>query len=240
MEALHVRGGQIDAVAAEVLGDVLEVLDDLEGGADRVGAADALRGGGPGDGEHEAADRVGRQFAVGEQVVVGLVARDQLVLTVRGDQAEERRGGQRAAADRGLQAAQQGVAGARSRGVEHAVKLGFQGVEDGEAVAGLVVGDAEGPGVGAAGGQVAVADVVDQTGEAVDGHEVVAPGPGQEEGRHREVLGGGLVEGGPFEVGGAGRTGGRHRGLPGKRTAHAEFSRGVSEAIAVTSPVLHC
>ena len=74
VKALHVLGGQIDAVAAEVLGDVLEVLDDLEGRADRVGVPDPLGGRGAGDGEDETADGVGGQLAVGEQVVVGLVA----------------------------------------------------------------------------------------------------------------------------------------------------------------------
>lgn len=42
VEALEVLGGEVDPVVAEVLGDVLEVLDDLEGGADLVGAADPL------------------------------------------------------------------------------------------------------------------------------------------------------------------------------------------------------
>ena len=70
-ESLHVLGGQVDAVAAEVLGDVLEVLDDLQGGADRVGAPDALGGGGAGDAEDEPADGVRGQLAVGQQVVVG-------------------------------------------------------------------------------------------------------------------------------------------------------------------------
>ncbi|BFO17431.1 hypothetical protein SHKM778_38190 [Streptomyces sp. KM77-8] len=89
METFHVRGGQVDAVAAEVLGDVLKVFDDLECGADVVGTAHPLRGRGAGDGEDQPADRVGGQLAVGEQVVVGLVPLDELVLAVGGDQAEE-------------------------------------------------------------------------------------------------------------------------------------------------------
>src|SRR5690606_703769 len=100
--------------------------------------------------------------------------------------------------------------------------------------------DAEQPGVGAAGGQVAVADVVDEAGVAVDGHQVLAPVPGQEERRHGEVLRGGLVEGGAFRLGGTRPAGPVHRGLPWAGTAHAAFTRGVSVAIAVTSPVLHC
>lgn len=94
VKALHVLGGQIDPVAAEVLGDVLEVFDDLECRADRVRETDPLGGRGAGDGEHETADGVGGQLAVGEQVVVGLVAGDELVLTVGGDQAEEGLGGE--------------------------------------------------------------------------------------------------------------------------------------------------
>ena len=66
---------------------------------------------------------------------------------------------------------------------------------------------AEQAGVGAAGGEVAVADVVDEAGEAVDGHEVVAPGPGQEEGGHGEVLRRGLVERAALRLVGARRAG---------------------------------
>ncbi|EST38396.1 hypothetical protein N566_07640 [Streptomycetaceae bacterium MP113-05] len=58
-ETAHVAGGEVDAVAAQVLGHVLEVLDDLESGAHRVGEAHALGGGRAGDGENQAADRVG-------------------------------------------------------------------------------------------------------------------------------------------------------------------------------------
>ena len=86
MEAVHVLGGEIDPVAAEVLGDVLEVLDDLERGAHGVGAADPLGGRGAGDGEDETADGVGGQLAVCEEFVVGLVAADLLVLAVGLDQ----------------------------------------------------------------------------------------------------------------------------------------------------------
>lgn len=235
VEALHVLGGQIDPVTPEVLGDVLEVLDDLQCGAHRVGAADAFGRAGPRDGEDEPADGVGGEFAVGEQVVVGLVPADELVLAVGGDQGEKRPGGQRVPADGRLEAAQQGVA---RRAVEDAAQVGLEGVEQHEAVLGVGAGHAEQAGVGAARCEVAVADVVDEAGEAVDGHEVGAPGPGQEERRHGEVLRGGLVEGGALGIGGE-RVGTRHRGLPGARTAHAAWSWGVSVAIAVTSPVLH-
>ncbi len=148
VKALHVLGGQVDAVAAEVLGHVLQVFDDLKCGTDRVGQPDPLGGLGAGDAEDQAADGVGGQLAVGEEVVVGLVAGDELVLAVRGDQAEEGLGGQRAAADGGLEAAQQGVA----RGaVEDAVEVGLEGVEEDQAVLGLRGCNAEQPGVGAAG-----------------------------------------------------------------------------------------
>lgn len=89
MKALHVLGGQVDAVAAEVLGHVLEVLDDLERRAHRVGAADPLGRGRSGDGEDQTADGVRGEFTVGEQIVVGLVPLDELVLAVGRDQAEE-------------------------------------------------------------------------------------------------------------------------------------------------------
>lgn len=236
MKALHVLGGQIDPVAAEVLGDVLEVFDDLEGRADRVRETDPLGGRGAGDGEHETADGVGGQLAVGEQVVVGLVAGDELVLAVGGDQAEEGLGGERAAADRGLEAAQQGVA----RGpVEDPVQVGLEGVQEEHPVLGLLGRHAEQPGVGSAGGQVAVADVVDEPGESVDRDEVGAPVLGQEERSHGEVLPRGLVERAALRIAGARRTGCRHRSLPGAGTARAGRSWGSSVAIAVTTPVLH-
>lgn len=89
VEAFHVLGRQVDTVAAEVLGDVLEVFDDLQRRAHRVGAADAIGRGGSGDGEDQTADGIGGQLTVGEQVVIGLVPLDQLVLAVGRDQAEE-------------------------------------------------------------------------------------------------------------------------------------------------------
>lgn len=89
VEAGHVVGGQIDPVAAEVLGDVLEVFGDLQGGADGVGAADAFGARGAGDLQDEAADGVGGELAVGEQVRVGPVAADLLVLPVGLDEPEE-------------------------------------------------------------------------------------------------------------------------------------------------------
>lgn len=67
MEPGHVLGGQIDPVAAEVLGDVLEMLDDLQGGADGVGAADAFGAGGAGDLQDQPAHRVGGELAVGQE-----------------------------------------------------------------------------------------------------------------------------------------------------------------------------
>ena len=56
-----------------VLGDVLQVLDDLQARADAVRQRDALGGGGAEDAQHELADRRGRQAAVVEQLLEGLV-----------------------------------------------------------------------------------------------------------------------------------------------------------------------
>jgi hypothetical protein len=187
--------------------------------------------------EHEAADRVCGEFTVGKEIVVGLVACDELVLAVRRDQAEEGLRGERAAADGRLEAAQQGVAGGA---VEDPAQIGLEGVEEDHAVLGVLGRHAEQPGVGAAGGEVAVADVVDEAGESVDRHEVGAPRPGQEERRHGEVLARRLVECAALRISGGGGAASRHRSLPGAGTARASVSWGVSVAIAVTSPVLHC
>lgn len=196
-EALHVLGGQVDAVAAEVLGHVLEVLDDLQCGADRVRAADPLGCGGAGDAEHEPADRVRRQFAVGEEVLVGGVAADDLVLAVGLDEAEEGRGREAVAPDGGLQGAEQRVADVVGADVEDPAQVRLEGIEHGEAVLGRLRGQPQPYRVRAAAvGQVPVADVVDEPGEAVDGHQVGTPGTGDEEGCDGEVLAGRLVEDG--------------------------------------------
>lgn len=203
-EAPHVLGGQVDPVPAEVLGDVLDVLDDLQGGADGVGAADPLGGAGAGEGEHEAAHRVRGELAVAEQVRVRLVTRDALVLAVGLDQPEERLGGQAVGADDGLEVEQQRVAGRAVGAAEDAQQVGLEGVEHGEPVVDGGRVEAEEYRVPSAGREVAVADVVDEAGVAVDGGQAVAPGAGQEGRGHGEVLRGCLVEGGAH-VDGVGR-----------------------------------
>lgn len=243
MEAPHVLGGQVDPVAAQVLGDVLDVLDDLEGGADGVGEADPFGGAGAGEGQHEAADRVGGQLAVRDEVRVGLVARDALVLAVGLDEPEEGFGGQAVGAHHGLQGEQQRVARGAVRGAEHAQQVGLEGVEHGEPVVHRFGFEAEQYGVVSAGGEVAVADVVDEAGVSVDGRQPVAPGAGQEGGGNGEVLRRRLVEGGAHvdRVGqGSGAVPRVHRPPPGAGTAAVPGGRRIPVAIAVTSPVLHC
>lgn len=114
MELFHVLDGQVDAPLPQILADVLKVFDDLQAGAHGVRAADALGGRGAGDREDEAADRIGGELAVGQQVVAGLVARDQLVLAVGLDEAEEGLRGEATAVHGGLQGAQEGVTGVDS------------------------------------------------------------------------------------------------------------------------------
>lgn len=245
VEAAQVLGGQVDPVATEVLGDVLDVFDDLQGGADGVGAADPFGGAGAGEGEHQAADRVRGQLAVAGQVGVRLVARDPLVLAVGLDQGEERLGGQVMGADDGPQGLQQRVP-RRSDGagaVEDAVQVGFEGVEHGGPVVDRGGVETEEHGVAPAGGQVAVADVVDEAGVPVDGRQPVAPGAGQEDGSDGEVLRRRLVEGGTHvdRVGrGSDAEPRGHRPPPGAGTAVMPGGRRIPVAIAVTSPVLHC
>ncbi len=246
VEAAQVLGGQVDPVAAEVFGDVLDVFDDLQGGADGVGAADPFGSAGAGEGEHEAADRVRGQLAVADQVGVRLVARDPLVLAVGLDQSEERLGGQAVGADDGLQGLQQRVlrrSGGTAGTVEDAVQVGLEGVEQGEPVVDRGGVETEEYGVVSAGGEVAVADVVDEAGVPVDGRQPVAPGAGQEDGSDGEVLRRRLVEGGAHvdRVGqGSDAVPRVHRPPPGAGTAVVPGGRRIPVAIAVTSPVLHC
>ncbi|CAM5723149.1 hypothetical protein SGLAM104S_09507 [Streptomyces glaucescens] len=179
-----------------------------------------------------------RQLAVGEQVVVGLVPADQLGLAVGGDQAEERLGGEESGGGRSAGACAAGGGGARRRrrgaGRPRRRRAGAAGPRP------RARGHAEQTGVGAARGEVAVADVVDEAGEAVD----------RPSGRRARR---GAGRRGPP---GSSRTrlcrAWRAPGRPGAPcgfpspctasggTAHAAGSRGVSVAIAVTSPVLHC
>lgn len=111
------------------------------------------------------------------------------------------------------------MAGTVARGVEDPVQIGLEGVEHGEPVVGLRGIEAEMAGVRAAGGEIAVADVVDQACVAVDGHQVVTPGAGQEEGGYGEILVRGLVESAGHDVVGVRLPGTGHHGPPGAGTA---------------------
>lgn len=219
MEPCHVVGRQVDPVPAEVLGDVLEVLDDLQCGADGVGAADPFGARRPGELEDQAADGVGGELAVGEQFLVRPVAADLLVLPVGLDEAEEGFGGQRAAPYGGAQCLQQGVVRGLAGGGEDPAQVGFECVEHREPVLALFGVEAEVAGVAAAGGEITVADVVDEPGVAVDGHQVVAPGSRQKERSHREILVGGLVKGSGYSGIKPRPAGTRHCGPPCAGTA---------------------
>jgi hypothetical protein len=54
-EALQVLGGQVNPPVGQVLGHVLPVLGQLQGGADVIGERDAFRGGDAEDVEHDLA-----------------------------------------------------------------------------------------------------------------------------------------------------------------------------------------
>ena len=64
----QVLARHVDAAARVVLGDVLQVLDDLQSGADPVRERDPLRRRGAEHVQHQLADRCGRQLAVAEQL----------------------------------------------------------------------------------------------------------------------------------------------------------------------------
>ncbi len=89
-EARHVLGRQVYAAGCVVLGDVLAVLSHLQCRADRVRQRDPRRGGPPEDAEHELADGVGGQRAVGAQLLPAFVPRVSLVGPIGRDQAQER------------------------------------------------------------------------------------------------------------------------------------------------------
>ncbi len=129
---------------------------------------------------------------------------------------------------------------------EDAVQVRFQCVQQRRPVVALRAVESEEYGIAAAGCEIAVTDVVDEPGEAIDGHQVRAPRAGQKERRDREVLVCGLIEHGarllppvtrrPPSEEGATRllVVSAHRGLPGAFRCRSE-----PVAIAVTSPVLH-
>ena len=97
---------------AQVLGDVLPVLGELQRRADQSDSATRAGVAQPEHAEHELAHRVRRELAVAQQLLPGLIAADALVDAVGLDQARERLARQRALAQRRLQAPEQRVLGA--------------------------------------------------------------------------------------------------------------------------------
>ena len=154
------------------------MLGQLQSGADLVGELDAIGGEEAEGGEHEMADRVGRQRAVVPKVVECLVAVGALIEPVRVDEAAQRclwhptgaysRGQGNDRRHRRL------VAGEKGRHV------GVNEVEHGQPHAALDAG--------------LIADVVDESGIAVNGEQVGAQLLGQEPQCHGEVFGARLRE----------------------------------------------
>ena len=167
-EAPPVLRGEVDAPAAEVLADVLPVLRELQRRADAVRERDPLRRRRAEHVEHELADRVRREVAVVDELGERLVRRLPLVAPVRLDQAEERLARKRAFANRRAQTQQQRVL---RLAVEDAVQILLERVEDRGAVAVDLV-----------------AELVDESREAVDRGEVSARPAADEQRRDGEVL----------------------------------------------------
>ncbi len=203
----HVVGGQIDTTGPGVFGHVLPVLGQLQSGADGVGPALPLGGGHLEGGQHQPSDRVGGQPAVGDEVVEGGVAPDHLILPVGRDEVRERR---RIGVDRpygrgrpGDQRVQAGPLGVRER----QASLGFRPVERRHPVT-----------------AIGVAELIDEPGEAVEGHQLRSGPAGQEARCHAEVLGPGAPHDfvltrdiGGRDTAGSGRTEGGSRAGTGVR-----------------------
>src|SRR5215471_16052268 len=177
---------QVDPAVAEVLGNVLPVLNELQSSADVIGETQPLRRGGANNVQHHLADRVGGQLAVPYEVVVGRVARDELILAVGLNEVVERLARDAALLD----GPRQGLNRGQFR-LATVVDLGDVRLQ--------VVEQLEASGryrLRARGGRQArqrfVADVVSQPGEAVQGGEVRAPLPGQHAKGDGEVLPGRL------------------------------------------------
>ncbi len=68
-DVLQARDRQIDPAARVVLGHVLEVLDDLQRGADPLGEPDVVRRGLPQKVKNQAAERVGREPAILQELI---------------------------------------------------------------------------------------------------------------------------------------------------------------------------
>ena len=150
------------------------MLGELERRADPVGQRDPVGRRGAEDMQDELADRVRREVAVGEELVVGQVRDGLLVPPVRLDQPCERGAGQSELAHRRPEPAQDGMFGLGP--VEDPVEVGLEGSEEPEPVAG--------------GG---IADLVDEPRVAVDREQVAARRFPQDDRGDREVLAGGAV-----------------------------------------------
>ena len=177
-EPAKVLLGEIDATACAVFGDVLPVLGQLERGADLIRQRDPLGRRDADRREHQAPDRVGRQRAVGPQVVERLIAAGSLIEAVGFDEPPQRLFGEPArvaGADEGNDCGQlRAVAGQESGDV------GVDEIEQLQLAGGLE--------------SVVVADVVDEPRVAVDRHQIRAQLGGQEPGGDRKVLRAGLGE----------------------------------------------
>ena len=206
-KAPKVLGRQVDASAAQILGDVLAVLGQLQRSADRVRAAHARGRGGVEHVQHELADRVCGQRAVAAQLLPGVIRADPLVDAVCLDQARERLTRQPALAQRGFQRDQQRPGGAA---LEGAVELALELIQRRQPRLGRVRRDCAAklcmygrihvravrrllrthrPPIRA--GRPGVPDFVDQPREPVQREQVPAQPPRQRAAGDREVLPGG-------------------------------------------------
>jgi hypothetical protein len=158
-EAGEVFRGEVDAIPREVLGHVLPMLCELEGGADRVGEIDPFGGRRPEDVQDEESDRRRRQLTVAAQCFEGRISPHGLIAAVGFDQSAKGGIGQPQLAHRRDQALQEWMA--RAARVD-AVELALQLIEQGQAVTARLV-----------------AQLIGQTGEAVDGQQVSALGAAQ-------------------------------------------------------------
>lgn len=169
-EAFEVGLGEIDTVLAEVHGDVLPEVGQLERGADAVrqpsqaGIAQAEQV------KDDPAHRVRRVTAVMEQVVKGGVAAGRDIHPEGGQEVPQELHGEVEAPDGVAEGDERGVRGrVLQTGVEQALPLA-QAFEALPLVGGFV------------------REVVGGAGEGVDGADVRTEGLRQEPGGHREVL----------------------------------------------------
>ena len=79
LEPAEILRRQVDAAPLGVLAHVLQVLDQLQTGADPIGQGDPFRRSGVEDAQDQLPYRVGRQLAVAEELLPRLVAMDALI-----------------------------------------------------------------------------------------------------------------------------------------------------------------